>query len=391
MTGNLRPARSLIGSGLVLFLVGALWLAACQRSTPAPVVSPSVPEGDHPHLPSPTYAVQAFLWWHPTEHIRRDVQVVREMGFGWIKQTFAWRDIEDIQKGAYNWYFPDEIVAEVERAGLKLLVRIDRQPFWSQASGETLVLNGPPSDLQDFQDFCRVLAQRYRGRVHAYQVWNEPNLSREWGEKEPNAAEYVALLKACYTGIKVADPEAIVISAGLAPTGIDLPVAIPDERFLHEMYAAGAAPYFDILGLNAPGYKAPPELDPELAADPLLGWGGHRTFAFRHVEDMRAIMEANGDAAKQVAVLEMGWTTDPRPDSPYHWHAVTEEQQADYVVRAYQYARGHWPWVGLITTVYIAKYDWTQENEEYWWAITYPGYSELRVRPAYEALTKMEK
>jgi len=415
LTSGRLPGGVKTRLGFLVALVLPLVVVACTSEGDPPAASPSVPptlrptvspsvtrpsshlpsptvseEGDWPRLPSPSYAVQAFLWWEP-EIARRDVALVKELGFDWVKQAFAWRDIEDIKKGAYNWYFPDLIVDEAEAAGLKLLARVDRQPFWSQGPGADLYLNGPPKDLGDFRDFCHVLADRYRGRIQAYQVWNEPNLSREWGDREPNAAEYVALLEACYTGIKQADPEAIVISAGLAPTGIDLPVAIPDDRFLQEMYAAGAAPFFDVLGLNAPGYKAPPETDPEEAADPDLGWGGHRTFAFRHVEDMRAIMVANGDEGKQVAILEMGWTTDPRPDSSYHWHAVTEEEQADYLVRAYDYARHNWPWVGLMTTVYIAKYDWTEENEQYWWAITYPDYPETRVRPAYEALRAMLK
>ena len=368
-------------------------LETSNSPTPTRPLEPSSTvgvESQEPGPDSPMLAVQAFLWWEP-DIARRDIDLAKETGFGWIKQSFAWRDIEDIQKGAYNWYFSDLIVDEVEKAGLKLLARIDRQPFWSQGPGADLYLHGPPRDLADFQDFCHVLADRYRGRIHAYQVWNEPNLSREWGESEPNAAEYVDLLRACFNGIKAADPEAVVISAGLAPTGIDLPDAIPDERFLTEMYAAGAAHYFDVLGLNAPGYKAPPETSPEDAADPDLGWGGHRTFVFRHVEDMRAIMVANGDEDKQVAILEMGWTTDTRPNSPYHWHAVTEEQQADYLVRAIDYARQNWPWVGLVSAIYIAKYDWTEDNEEYWWAITYPDFPETRVRPAYDALKSMPK
>lgn len=345
-----------------------------------------------PHLPSPSFSIQVFLWWRPEEARRRDLALVEAMGFGWVKQNIAWRDIEGIKKGAYNWYFPDAIVADVEEAGLRLLVRIDRQPFWSQdLEHEPVRNNSPPADPNDFFDFCRALAGRYRGRIDAYQVWNEPNLDREWGKREPNAADYVELLKGCYTSIKAVDPEAIVVSAGLAPTGQDLPFAIPDDRYLQQMYDAGAAPYFDVLGLNAPGYKAPPEVSPEEAADPKQGWGGHRTFAFRHVEDMRAIMVANGDADKQVAILEMGWTTDPRPDSRYHWHAVTEQQQADYLVRAYDYARHNWPWVGLINAVYIAKSDWTEQNEEYWWSVTYPDFPETRVRPAYEALQAMSK
>ena len=161
---------------------------------------------------------------------------------------------------------------------------------------------------------------------------------------------------------------------------------MPDTAFLQGMYDAGAAAYFDVLGANAPGYKAPPELDPAAAEAP--EYGGGRWFAFRHVEDLRALMVANGDGHKQVAILELGWTTDQvNPD--YAWHAVDEATQADYLVRAYQYAAAHWrPWVGLMTTIYIAEWEWTPENEQWWWAIVLPDGTP---RPAYFALKEMEK
>lgn len=344
--------------------------------------------GDEPvvmSFPSPDYGVHAFLWWKPDTALR-DLNLINEMGFTWVKQKFPWRDIEGIEKGQYDWYRTDYIVDEVEKAGLKLLVRLDRQPFWSEPLDNQWQDNGPPGDPADFGDFCGALAARYRGRIGAYQVWNEPNLSREWGLRPPDPAGYTELLKACYTAIKAADPEAIVISAGLAPTGTDSPDAMPDDKFLQGMYDAGAADYFDVLGLNAPGYKAPPELDP---ADALAEeYGGGRWFAFRHVEDMRAMMVANGDGRKQVAILEMGWTLDEvNPD--YAWHAVDEATQAEYLVRAYQYAAENWqPWMGLMVTIYIADWEWTPEHEQWWWSIVLPDGTP---RLAYEALREMEK
>ncbi|RMF29380.1 MAG: hypothetical protein D6759_14000 [Chloroflexi bacterium] len=337
-------------------------------------------------MPTPTYGMYAFLWWNP-ETAEHDLRLIQEAGFTWVKQNVGWRDIEGIVKGRQDWYFTDWIVDRAEAYGLNVLFRLDHQPFWSGWYN-----NGPPENLQDFGDFCGAIASRYRGRVRAYEVWNEPNLAREWADRPPDPAEYTELLKTCYVAIKAADPEAIVISAGLAPTGTGPPIAMPDEQFLIGMYEAGAAPYFDMLGLHAPGYKAPPELSPdEVAASP--EYGGQRFFAFRHVEDMRAIMERYGDGDKQIAITEMGWTSDPRPDSPYHWHAVTEEQKADYLVRAFRYARDHWrPWVGLMVVAFLGNPYWTPEDEQYWWAITEPGDgTEVRLRPAYEALKAMEK
>lgn len=347
-----------------------------------------------PVFDSPAYGVQAFLWWNPhidrwaSGETPRELAQVNEMGFGWVKQEFAWRDIEGIEKGGYDWWRADQIVQAVETAGLHLVARIDRQPFWSQRPGSPLTENQPPDRLQDFGDFCGAIAARYHGRIAAYQVWNEPNLSREWGGQPPDPAGYTALLKVCYEAIKAADPEAIVISAGLAPTGTHSAGAVPDTLFLQGMYDAGASPYFDALGLHAPGYKAPPETSPA-EAEARQEYGGGRWFAFRHVEDMRAIMVANGDGSKQVAILELGWTLDQvNPD--YAWFAVDEQTQAEYLVRAYQYAAAHWrPWIGLMTTIYLADFTWEAEtHEQWWWSIVLPDGTP---RPAFYALRDMEK
>lgn len=379
---------------LVLFLIGCQ-TAVSPPPTPTPVPpqpTPTIPKvliGPEPvvqSFPSPAYGVYTFLWWRG-EEIRDDYAIVNDMGFGWVKQEFPWREIEGIEKGKYDWWRPDNIVSHAEEAGVNLLVRLDRQPFWSQVDPTNPQPNEPPANFQDFGDFCRATAERYKGRIQAYQVWNEPNLSREWANRPPDPAEYTELLKICYEAIKTADPAAIVVSAGLAPTGTPPPIAMPDMEFLQGMYDAGAGNYFDALGLHAPGFKAPPEASPDEVAT-REEYGNGRWFAFRHVEDMRGIMVANGDGHKQVVILEMGWTLDT-VNPAYAWFAVDELTQADYLVRAYQYAAEHWqPWIGLMTTIYLADASWTEEHEQWWWSIILPDGTP---RPAYHALRQMEK
>ena len=369
---------------------------------PSPTRSPTDPPPTRmptlTPLPSPTptravdaleYGMHAFLWYHP-EVASRDLQVIRDAGFGWVKQVFGWRDIEP-SRGLFDWSHSDWIVDTCEEAGLKLLVRVDHQPEWAGGNYPT---NGPPDNYHDLGDFLYAVATRYRGRIAAYEVWNEPNLASEWGGRRPRPMEYARLLFIAYPRIKQADPGALVISGGLAPTGTDSDLARPDDVFLDRLYhhmGGSSNGYFDLLGAHASGYKAPPETDPAEAAA-RADLGGHRCFCLRRVEDLRAIMVRHGEADKQIAVTEFGWTSDPRPGSPYHWHAVTEQQKADYLVRAYQYARSHWsPWIGPMSLIYIAKHEWTWNDEQYWWAITYPGWPEFYPRPAYDALKAMPK
>lgn len=365
---------------------GATGAEPLPPTTPTPMMPPARPL----RMASPEYGMQAFLWWRP-EVACRDLQVIRDAGFGWVKVGLGWRDIEGAAKGVFDWSRSDRIVDQVEEAGLDMLARVDFQPMWA---GGGFPINGPPDNYQDFADFLYAVASRYRGRIRAYQVWNEPNLAREWGGKVPDPGQYIELLRLSYAAIKRADPGAMVISAGLSPTGTWSDESRPDDWYLESMYLAmggNSDDYFDVLGAHGAGFKSPPERDPaEVAANPALG--GHRAFAFRRVEDLRAIMVKHGDADKQIALLEFGWTSDPRPESPFHWHAVSEEQKADYLVRAYQFARQNWsPWIGLMSLIFVADYDWTPDDEQYWWAITEPGYPEFIPRPAYTALKNMPK
>ena len=110
----------------------------------------------------------------------------------------------------------DRVVDAINRAGLGIVARMDNQPEWARADG-IFPASGPPDDLEDWTDFLEDFVERYKGKIQAYEIWNEPNLTREWGGP-PNAVAYVDLLRASYQTIKKFDPQALVISAGLSPT-----------------------------------------------------------------------------------------------------------------------------------------------------------------------------
>jgi hypothetical protein len=366
-------------------------------STPPPEPTPT-PWPVPVQFSSPELGINIHMWWDPWASAARDWQLIEEGGFTWVKQRLAWHDVEGAGHGRYEWESADRIVNEAEQAGVKLVLRVDMPPVWAMPEPGSPMINEFPVYPDALRDFCNVLATRYQGRVQGYQVWNEPNLAREWRDLPPNPAAYVELLRACYLGVKAADSQALVISAGLAPTGSGPPEAMPDADYLIGMYEAGAALYYDLLGLNAPGYKAPPEISPAEVAEPDSGYGGHPTFCFRHVEDMRAIMESYGDGYKQVAIMEFGWHTNSNPiHQDYAWFAVTPEQQADYLVRAYQYAQKSWSsWIGPMFVWNFPDSHWTPDEEEFWWAIVDPfwwgfdgdkeNWAGGGIRPAYAAL-----
>ena len=92
--------------GRAAFLLLAVILALMLARSPVPFDPPN--PSTHADLPdpfaaaeveplvaSPTPAVHTFLWWNE-EIAQRDLGLVEEMGFTWIKDTFGWRDVRKL-------------------------------------------------------------------------------------------------------------------------------------------------------------------------------------------------------------------------------------------------------------------------------------------------------
>jgi hypothetical protein len=182
--------------------------------------------------------------------------------------------------------------------------------------------------------------------VDAIEVHNEPNLANEWPHA-PNAWEYTQMLRVAYTQIKAVDPNIIVVSGGLAPTITTSDrQAISDIDFAAEMLDNGAAQWFDAFGYHPYGYNQPPEAEPS-----------YDTLTFRRVELIRKLFEDRGIYDKQIWMTEFGWLRDPGEDgvqcsdsdpnfAGFAWLRVSAQTQADYTVRAFDWADRHWPWAG---------------------------------------------
>lgn len=288
------------------------------------------------------------------EKRRRALFLAREAGFHWVRQQFRWEEIEPTAKGnfidpkfgASTWEKYDDMVAAVSELGLELIVRLDTSPPWSRLGNPHAFT--PPDRLEDFGDFVATVVARYRGRVRYYQIWNEPNLSFEWGNRPVAPAAVTDLLRVAYTRAKAADPSALILAPALAPTLAQGPEALNELSFLQQMYDAGASAYFDIGSVQAYGLRGGPD-DRRL---------GHDDVNFSRPILYREVMVRNGDARKPVWISEFGWNVPPPGGSgPYLYGRVTEDQQARYTVRALGRARDEWPWAGVMNVWYLKRAD----------------------------------
>ncbi len=315
----------------------------------------------------------------------RSLQMIRDAGFRWIRQEFPWEDIEihgkgDLQDRRWQpyrsaWDKYDNIVALAAKYGLQIICRLDNPPAWSRADGNARGTLIPPDDYADFGDYVYAVVSRYRGQIRFYQIWNEPNLVREWGQV--SARDYVELLRIAYTRAKEADPDCVILAGALAATielnANELGKGINDFIYLQQMYDAGAAPFFDILSMQGYGLYSGPT-DRRMRP---------RVLNFSRPLYIREIMVRNGDAHKPVWISELDWSPVPEHIAPVYGQ-YDEATRARYVVEAYERMRQEWPWMGVACFWFFKRADDSERDQpSYYFRMVEPDFTAL---PVYEAM-----
>jgi hypothetical protein len=384
VTGETAPHKQVLGFGQYLMR----WTRAQPDTQPYARI-------DHTDV-SP-FGVNTFLEQEvEPEKRERQVQMIAEAGFTWIRQQFPWEDIEIHGKGDFTdrrndrngdneiteadwisaWDKYDNIVDLADQAHLQIIARLSAPPRWSQPEGVTNYMT-PPADFQDFVDYAVAVAQRYRGRIEYYQVWNEPNLYPEWGDQTVNAEAYTDMLCRTYTALKAVDPHIVVITGALGPT-IDLSgVNAYDLLYLQRMYQVGAGACFDILSVQGYGLWSGPT-DQRLR---------QVTINYQRHLWIRDMMVKNGDAHKPIWISEAGWN--PVPNDPTianldRYGRVTMDEAAEWAPRAYERAIKEWPWIGVINWWYFKPSDDREINQsQYYFRLVEPDFTPT---PVYESL-----
>ncbi len=120
------------------------------------------------------YGINAALFYTDQD---RALHIVKDAGLGWVRQQVHWKDHQSAD-GQIAWGQLDSIVAAAEARQVKLFLSVLQAPDW--ATGIPGVTGLPDrAHFADYAAFVGALAQRYKGRVHAYQIWNEINLPQK--------------------------------------------------------------------------------------------------------------------------------------------------------------------------------------------------------------------
>jgi hypothetical protein len=208
-----------------------------------------------------------------------------------------WPDLEP-RRGVYQWAKLDALVSLAQQHGVEPVLVLGLTPTWASSHPEQVSDYGPgtspakPTNMQDWTNYIAAVATRYRGRIRAYEIWNEPNCQYFSG----SVMEIFQLTQAAHDTLKSIDPTIQIVS----------PSFMNDPDYLDIFLSYGGGKYIDVLGYHFYTAPGPPEdMIPSVA----------------HV---KRVMANRGLAAMPIWDTEIGWQSD---------NFVDDDQRMGYVAR----------------------------------------------------------
>jgi len=216
----------------------------------------------------------------------------------------TWPDLEP-SKGQWRFEKLDAYVSLAQHHGTGVLLTLGGSPAWASArpqlpSNYSRGFTAPPANIEDWRTYVRTLVSRYKGRIQAYEIWNEPNLTDYWSG---STGEMVTLAKEASQIIHNLDPHALVVSpSATAAYGIG---------WLSEFLNEGGGQYVDVIAFHF--YVDPHTLSPEEML-PII-------------QRVRQVLADNKLANTPIWNTETGWLPPAKFDS--------DELAAGFLARAY--------------------------------------------------------
>ncbi|HET7417600.1 MAG TPA: hypothetical protein VFJ61_08255 [Solirubrobacterales bacterium] len=241
-----------------------------------------------------------------------------------LRIPIGWPSVQPSQGAAFDWSGYDNQVEEAAKAGIKVLPFLSGAPAWAVPEKTVPGAGGlmAPARLPvggaartGWVAFLTAAVARYgptgsfwaehpgvpKRPIREWQIWNEPNF--KYFIAKPNPAEYGQLVKISSTAIHAADGGAKVVLAGL----FSRPKGARDRKTgKHKSLNWYASDFVNAM------YKRTPGIKNKFSATALHPYTIFARELPEVVEELRKVMQANGDPAKGMLLTELGWSSGPK-------------------------------------------------------------------------------
>jgi hypothetical protein len=146
---------------------------------------------------------------HFTGAPSKDIELMKDANIKLIRADLTWTSVEK-KKQEYDFTRYDQLIDTLEKQGTRILFILDysNKLYGTEKSIKT------EKQRNGFASFAAEAAKRYKERRVIWEIWNEPNFPRFWGE-EPNVDDYMALVEVTCNAIRKADPNSIIVAPAL--------------------------------------------------------------------------------------------------------------------------------------------------------------------------------
>ncbi|HET7037914.1 MAG TPA: hypothetical protein VFI42_19730, partial [Thermomicrobiaceae bacterium] len=162
---------------------------------------------------------------------------------GWARVELRWEGVEP-NPGNWTWRIYDELVDAYGQLGIQQLGLLCYSVAWAAGQSGPRPVFGPPVDLDAWEGYVQAVVRRYHDRIHAWEIWNEPDAPIFWNNQDGGDPQvYLTLLERAARVIKAIDHSATVLNGGV--TGTER-----GANFLKALLDLGGGKYLDGIALH---------------------------------------------------------------------------------------------------------------------------------------------
>src|SRR3954471_16898490 len=229
MTPFRRPWMVAVPLAVAAFLVPAL---AGPPSDPA-APNMEVAVQDDAVLLYQCYFVRPFAY-----------KFMRDMNTSRVRFNAIWASLNRSQNKlkkppktpVYDFGVLDNAIDTARSQGMKIQLTLAGQaPAWASGDKKLALQGTVRPNAKLYAKFVKTVVDRYKGRVDAYSIWNEPNHVGWLQPLKEQASLYRKLYEAAYPVIRKSDPAAKILIAETAPYPSKKTAATPPLRFLRDL------------------------------------------------------------------------------------------------------------------------------------------------------------